>query len=65
VAGYLRLREAAVEGVVIRRPPHLEALLREGMIAVHGGQLLVPDRAPELTVDRLRSMTAGRLLLGD
>ncbi len=65
VAGYLRLREAAIQGTSIKRPPHLETLLREGVVAIHRGRLLVPERAPELTVERLRSMTAGRLILGD
>lgn len=65
VAGYLRLREAATQNTVIRRPPQLETLLREGIVAVHGGRLLVPDRVPQLTVDRLRATAAGRMILGD
>lgn len=65
VTGYLLLREAAIQNATIKRPDQLETLLREGIVAIHRGRLLVPDRAPELTVERLRSMTAGRLILGD
>lgn len=63
VTTYLRLREAAVRGTILRRPPGLDTLLTERIVAVHRGQLLVPDRVPELTVQRLRASTAGRHLL--
>lgn len=63
IAAYLRLREAAVQRRSLRRPRHLDGLLREGIIAIHQGRLLVPERVPPLTVTRLRRSTAGRLAL--
>jgi hypothetical protein len=48
VADLLRLTTAARKGHRLRRPLHLAALLREGLITRDGEAIVVPERIPTL-----------------
>ncbi len=60
VADLLRLISAAVAGRALRRPLHLQVLLREGLVQAGAGSLLVERRVPALS-DGQQSRLSPRL----
>jgi hypothetical protein len=57
VADLLRLTSAALSGRALRRPLHLQVLLREGLVERNGSSFLVRRRVPALSEGQQRRLS--------